>query len=612
MPFKSQWEPSSAHHHIPQALIVGMVNMAYPHKLLKSTEVLDGGCANLNIKVYFKNNATAQLLRIYLRDKDAAYREQRLHSLLKTNMPIPEIYYSADIEGYRFALTEFLPGIPLRTLLLSDKQYDMSEIMWEIGKTLSKISAKAYKTPGFFDIELQPISSSEGIYRFAINCLRHQKTEQYLDTRTIERITNHLIHNQALLSHINQENHLTHGDFDPANILVDNVNESWVITGVLDWEFVHAGSSLWDIANMLRYAHKMPAEFEISFTEGFTKEKIYPLPKDWKISAHLLNMTSLLDLLIRAPENATNQITDICDTLKYHCTQIKNQKTNHPSVPEVIVIEHQNTWTLAFEEEVFALEKIFRESIIEIHHIGSTSIQGLASKPIIDIIPVVRDITKVDALNAKMEKLGYTAKGEHGILFRRFFQKKTPTLGYNIHVFEASTPDVERHLLFRDWMRTHAEDRMAYGTLKKSLAKQSPNDITGYCLSKDAFVAAIDSITGFDGYRIVLALTDLEWKTYYQLGGRKEHATRPPLILYKGTLIVGIANIAAQEEVGTISYIATEPASCGHGTYFLEKIETWLKQRQCTQVRTKQNQRFFIRNGYHLSHRKNDYLWKVL
>jgi Ser/Thr protein kinase RdoA (MazF antagonist) len=70
-----------------------------------------------------------------------------------------------------------------------------------------------------------------------------------------------------------------HGDFDPANILVDKVNDAWSVTGILEWEFAFSGSYLWDVANMLRYAHKMPLEFQNSFIDALEKKwcQIAPL-----------------------------------------------------------------------------------------------------------------------------------------------------------------------------------------------------------------------------------------------------------------------------------------------------------------------------------------------
>lgn len=81
---------------------------------------------------------------------------------------------------------------------------------------------------------------------------------------TISKIS-HLFDKHVHLFPNDNERHLVHGDFDPANILVDRTEGIWKVTGILDWEFSFSGSALWDIANMLRYAHLMPPEFENAF-----------------------------------------------------------------------------------------------------------------------------------------------------------------------------------------------------------------------------------------------------------------------------------------------------------------------------------------------------------
>ncbi len=106
------------------------------------------------------------------------------------------------------------------------------------------------------------------------------------------------IEQYAYLFPTGNERCLVHGDFDPANILVDKINGSWAVTGVLDWEFAFLGSYLWDVANMLRYAHKMPSEFQNAFIGGLKRSGIH-LPSTWPTTIHLLNLCSLLDCLKR-------------------------------------------------------------------------------------------------------------------------------------------------------------------------------------------------------------------------------------------------------------------------------------------------------------------------
>jgi len=132
----------------------------------------------------------------------------------------------------------------------------------------------------------------------------------------------------------------------------------------------------------------------------------------------------------------------------------------------VIVTDYNSQWPDMFEVEVDKIRKIFGEELIVVHHIGSTSVPGLKAKPIIDIMPLVRDIKVVDKFNDKMIALGYETMGEFGIPERRFFQKGGDKRTHHIHVFEYGSIGAERHLAFRDFLRQHEDYAKNYGMLK--------------------------------------------------------------------------------------------------------------------------------------------------
>lgn len=170
-----------------------------------------------------------------------------------------------------------------------------------------------------------------------------------------------------------------------------------------------------------------------------------------------------------------------------------------------------------FESEAKLIKQALGSNCITVHHIGSTSVPGLSVKPIIDILPVVRDIQEVDKATKAMEALGYEAKGEYGIAFRRYFQKGKHIRTHHVHIYQEGDTEISRYLKFRDWMRSHDDDAISYAKLKKELAAKFPEDILNYCNGKDAFVASIDAKDGFDGWRIVQALTDREWSAVRNL-----------------------------------------------------------------------------------------------
>ena len=125
---------------------------------------------------------------------------------------------------------------------------------------------------------------------------------------------------------------------------------------------------------------------------------------------------------------------------------------------KIEVVEYDLSWPELFEVEAKQIKEALGSNCIEIHHIGSTSIPGLSAKPIIDMLPVVRNIKEVDKAIQAMESLGYEAKGEYGIAFRRYFQKGKNIRTHHVHVYQEADPEIIRYLKFRNWMRSHASD----------------------------------------------------------------------------------------------------------------------------------------------------------
>lgn len=135
---------------------------------------------------------------------------------------------------------------------------------------------------------------------------------------------------------------------------------------------------------------------------------------------------------------------------------------------------YNKDWPLMFEEEAEKLRKIFGSEIIEIYHIGSTSVDGLIAKPVIDIMPVVKDVNQVDYFNTAMVDIGYEPKGENGLPGRRYFQKGGDQRTHHIHFYEIGDSEVERHLAFRNYLCWHPNAVKEYGNLKKNCPSAFP------------------------------------------------------------------------------------------------------------------------------------------
>jgi Uncharacterized conserved protein len=146
---------------------------------------------------------------------------------------------------------------------------------------------------------------------------------------------------------------------------------------------------------------------------------------------------------------------------------------------KVEVVAHAPAGRFTFLEESKQIALAMGENVVTIHHIGSTAIPNIYAKPIIDFLIEVKDITKVDDRHAAMAALGYEVMGEFGLPGRRFFLKNSAAgkRTHHLHTFEAKSPEIKRHLAFRDYTIAHPEEAQKYSELKRELAKTYPEDI---------------------------------------------------------------------------------------------------------------------------------------
>jgi GrpB-like predicted nucleotidyltransferase (UPF0157 family) len=154
------------------------------------------------------------------------------------------------------------------------------------------------------------------------------------------------------------------------------------------------------------------------------------------------------------------------------------------------VVEHDPAWAGAFRREADRLRGALGACALEVHHIGSTAVPGLAAKPVIDILVEVPSLDELDAKESAMTALGYEARGENGIPGRRYYQRGGAVRTHHVHAFVRGHENVGRHLAFRDYLRTHGEIADEYGRIKKAAAQACGGDSEVYCGMKNGFVEA--------------------------------------------------------------------------------------------------------------------------
>ncbi|WP_300527976.1 GrpB family protein [Maricaulis sp.] len=156
-----------------------------------------------------------------------------------------------------------------------------------------------------------------------------------------------------------------------------------------------------------------------------------------------------------------------------------------------MITPYNSDWPEIFEIERRRLDALI--DAVSIDHIGSTSVPGLAAKPVIDMLVSIASLVFLDKQAEALQAAGYQILGEHGLAGRRYLRRHAPdgTRTHHIHVYKQGDDNLRRHLVFRDYLRAHAHERDAYSALKHELVRAGV-DRKAYQSGKDAFVTALE------------------------------------------------------------------------------------------------------------------------
>lgn len=158
---------------------------------------------------------------------------------------------------------------------------------------------------------------------------------------------------------------------------------------------------------------------------------------------------------------------------------------------KVRLTDFSENWAEMYQIEVQFLKSIFGDEIIRFEHFGSTSVYGLKAKPVIDMMCIVKDIERIDSFNTEMASLGYDVAGEWGITGRRLFRKGGENRTHHLHFYQYNNPQIDRHLIVRDYLRTHPEEVDKYSRFKEELAQRFENT-KEYSPAKNSFMKELE------------------------------------------------------------------------------------------------------------------------
>ena len=157
---------------------------------------------------------------------------------------------------------------------------------------------------------------------------------------------------------------------------------------------------------------------------------------------------------------------------------------------EIKILDYNTDWPKKFETHAGRIIEALGDAALRIEHIGSTSVPGLAAKPIIDILVVVQDSANESAYLPRLEAAGYRLRvrepdwNEH-----RMF--RTPERDVHVHIYSTGCPEIERYLIFRERLRRNPDDRNRYERRKRELAMKEWPETNAYAEAKTEVIESI-------------------------------------------------------------------------------------------------------------------------
>jgi GrpB-like predicted nucleotidyltransferase (UPF0157 family) len=154
---------------------------------------------------------------------------------------------------------------------------------------------------------------------------------------------------------------------------------------------------------------------------------------------------------------------------------------------DIIIAEYDSTWPALFAKHAKIIAGALGSAARRIEHIGSTSVPGLAAKPIIDILVVVKDSAEESVYLRQMEAAGYVLRVREPDWYEhRMF--RTSDKDVHVHIYSDGCPEITRTLTFRDRLRRNSDDRTRYEQTKRQLATQDWSDMNAYAQAKTVVI----------------------------------------------------------------------------------------------------------------------------
>lgn len=284
-----------------------------------SYELLQTGRANTN---YLVTTSQRQLvLRLHVRDPKSCAKERALHELLEDSVPLAPLlgsYESTEQLGHPFSVLAFVNGTTLDRALQGGAEIRLETAARSLGDSLVRLTQFRFET--FGDLVAQPGASELRVAPWSAYDFHRQALFESPAAARLGPLRDrvwHLVQTSAERFPDAWPPHLTHGDFNPTNLLVDDAGE---VSAILDWEFAHAGTIWADLGNLLRTRAEcpLPPYFVPALLESLSDLGLN-LPENWNALRLLADLSSACEFLSSAeerPETHTAALKQVRQTLK--------------------------------------------------------------------------------------------------------------------------------------------------------------------------------------------------------------------------------------------------------------------------------------------------------
>jgi len=283
-----------------------MLAPAYPGQRAVAAEHLSGGFANASFKVSLSNMDAPVVVRVYVRDPSAAYREASILELVKERVPVPEVLYVSPEarEPHTYVILRWVGGIPLDQVLAQGTSADAKWAVRATGSVLAKLQAFRFASSGFFgrtlDIRTPFSSETRAIVGVLEQCLFKDCGEERLGVALTQRLWRFVTEHEESLGAVEHHAMLVHGDFGGLNVIVRTTPDTPEVAALIDWEYAHSGTPLVDLGSMLRRpGHETAPWFEEELIRGYRQDGGI-LPENWRQVSRIVDLVKLC-AFVRSP-----------------------------------------------------------------------------------------------------------------------------------------------------------------------------------------------------------------------------------------------------------------------------------------------------------------------